>query len=166
MKTLIKNGNIVTAVDNYVGDILIEDDTISLIGNRIDVPADTVIDASNKLVIPGRVDPHTHMEFPVGGTQASDAFRTGTIAAAYGGTTTIIDFAVQYRGESLTQALDNWHRKAEGKPAIDYSFHLILTDLPDERIPELKRVIRDDGVTSFKLFMAYPGAFLVDDGTI
>jgi dihydropyrimidinase len=166
MKTLIKHGNVITAVDNYVGDILIEDDTIAVIGKDLDMPADRLIDATGKLVIPGGVDPHTHMEFPFGGTQASDDFRTGTIAAAYGGTTTIIDFAVQSHGESLTQALDQWHRKAEGKPAIDYGFHLIVTDLPDARIPELKRVIRDDGVTSFKLFMAYPGALLVDDGTI
>ena len=166
MKTLIKNGTIVTAVDKYVGDILIEDETVALIGRKLDMPADTVIDAADKLVIPGGVDPHTHMEFPFGGTTASDDFRTGTIAAAYGGTTTIIDFAIQYKGESLTQAIDNWHRKAEGKPAIDYGFHLIVSELPDERTPELKRVIHDDGVTSFKLFMAYPGAFLVDDGTI
>lgn len=166
MRTLIKNGNIITAVDNYFGDLLVEDDTISLIGKSLDLPADRVIDATGKLVMPGGVDPHTHMEFPFGGTQASDDFRTGTIAAAYGGTTTIIDFAVQSKGESLIQALDQWHRKAEGKPAIDYSFHLIVTDLPDERVPELKRLIHDEGVTSFKLFMAYPGALLVDDGTI
>src|SRR5215813_10389892 len=165
MKTLIKNGNIVTAVDNYVGDILIEDDTISLIGNRIDVPADTVIDASNKLVIPGGVDPHTHMEFPFGGTQASDDFRTGTIAAAYGGTTTIIDFAVQTKGQSLISGLDTWHQKAEGKCAIDYGFHLITTDFEDNQIEEMHTLI-DEGVTSFKLFMAYPGVFLVDDATI
>jgi dihydropyrimidinase len=166
MKTLLKNGNIITAVDNYVGDILIEDETISLIGTRLDMPADRVIDAAGKLVIPGGIDPHTHMELPFGGTTTSDDFRTGTIAAAHGGTTTIIDFAIQYKGESLTQAIDNWHRKAAGKPAIDYGFHLIVSELPDARIPELKRLIAAEGVTSFKLFMAYPGAFLVDDGTI
>jgi dihydropyrimidinase len=166
MQTLIKNGNIITAVDNYFGDVLVEDDTISLIGKRLDMSVDRVIDATGKLVMPGGVDPHTHMEFPFGGTQTSDDFRTGTIAAAYGGTTTIIDFAVQSKGASLVQAVDQWHLKAEGKPAIDYSFHLIVTDLPDERVPELKRLIHDEGVTSFKLFMAYPGALLVDDGTI
>lgn len=166
MRTLIKNGRIVTAVDDYHGDILIEGETITLIGQHLDIPADRVIDASDKLVIPGGVDPHVHLELPFGGTYSSDDFRTGTIAAAHGGTTTIIDFAVQYKGQSLIEGLDAWHRKAEGKTAIDYSFHLIITDLPDSRLPELKQVILHEGVPSFKLFMAYPGVFLVDDGTI
>ena len=165
MKTLIRNGRIVTAVDDYKADVLIENEIISIIGAKLDVEADRVIDATGKLVIPGGIDPHTHMELPFGGTQSSDDFRTGTMAAAYGGTTTIIDFAVQYKGQSLTEALDRWHAKAEGKTAIDYSFHLICTDLEDERVPELRRII-DEGVTSFKLFMAYPGVFLVDDATI
>ncbi len=166
MKTLIKNGHIVTAIDDYFADILVENETISLIGKQLDMAADKVIDASKKLVIPGGIDPHTHLELPFGGTFSSDDFRTGTIAAAHGGTTTLIDFAVQYKGESLIQAIDNWHKKAEGKPAIDYSFHLIATDLPDDRLPEMKRLILDEGIISFKLFMAYPGVFLVDDGTI
>ncbi|HJZ67893.1 MAG TPA: amidohydrolase family protein, partial [Blastocatellia bacterium] len=165
MKTLIKTGNVVTAVDNYVADILIEDDKVAVIGNKLTIEADRTIDASGKLVIPGGIDPHTHMELPFGGTFASDDFRTGTIAAAHGGTTTIIDFAVQYHDESLIQAVDNWHAKAEGKTAIDYGFHLITTDLPDERVPEMRRLI-NEGVMSFKLFMAYPGVFLVDDATI
>jgi dihydropyrimidinase len=105
------------------------------------------------------------MELPFGGTFASDDFRSGTLAAAHGGTTTIIDFAVQYHGESLIQAVDNWHKKAEGKTAIDYGFHLITTDLPDERVPEMRQLI-NEGVMSFKMFMAYPGVFLVDDATI
>jgi dihydropyrimidinase len=165
MKVLIKNGQVVTAVDNYFADILIEEGKVRIIGHRLDMEADRVIDASGKLVIPGGIDPHTHMELPFGGTFSSDDFRTGTIAAAHGGTTTIIDFAVQYKGESLTEAVDNWHRKAEGKTAIDYGFHLITTDLPDERIPEMKQLI-NEGVMSFKLLMAYPGVFLVDDATI
>ncbi len=165
MKTLIKNGNVVTAVDNYFADVLVEDDKVSVIGARLDMEADRVIDASDHLVIPGGIDPHTHMELPFGGTFASDDFRTGTIAAAHGGTTTIIDFAVQNHGESLVQAVDNWHKKAEGKTAIDYGFHLITTDLPDERVPEMRQLI-NEGVMSFKLFMAYPGVFLVDDATI
>ncbi len=165
MKTLIKNGRVVTAVDDYLADILVEDGRVSLIGARLDMETDKVIDAANCLIIPGGIDPHTHMELPFGGTFASDDFRTGTIAAAHGGTTTIIDFAVQYHGESLVEAIDNWHRKAEGKTAVDYSFHLIATELPDERIPEMKQLI-GEGVVSFKLFMAYPGVFLVDDATI
>jgi len=165
MKVLIKNGNVVTAVDNYFADVLVEDEKISVIGATLDMEADRVIDAANRLVIPGGIDPHTHMELPFGGTAASDDFRTGTIAAAHGGTTTIIDFAVQYHGESLIQAVDNWHQKAEGKTAIDYGFHLITTDLPDERVPEMRQLI-GEGVMSFKLFMAYPGVFLADDATI
>ena len=165
MKVLIKNGHVVTAVDDYFADILIEDEKIAVIGRQLDMEADRTIDASDKLVIPGGIDPHTHMELPFGGTFASDDFKTGTIAAAHGGTTTIIDFAVQYHGESLIEAVDNWHKKAEGRTAIDYGFHLITTDLPDERVPEMRQLI-NEGVMSFKLFMAYPGVFLVDDATI
>ncbi len=165
MKTLIKNGRIVTAVDDYRADILVEDDKIAVIGRSLDMEADRLLDASDKLVIPGGIDPHTHMELPFGGTSSSDDFRTGTIAAAHGGTTTIIDFAVQHHGQALVEAVDNWHQKAEGKTAIDYGFHLITTDLPDERVPEMRQLIRE-GVMSFKLFMAYPGVFLVDDATI
>src|SRR5437763_427824 len=168
MKTLIRNGHIITAVDSYIADILIDGATVALIGKDLDKIAgavDKTIDATNKLVIPGRVDPHTHMDLPFGGTSSSDDFETGTRAAAVGGTTTIVDFAVQYRGQSLNEALDVWFAKAEGKAAIDYGFHMIVTDLPDNRLPELKKLI-NQGVSSFKLFMAYPGVFLVDDGTI
>src|SRR6266536_1937450 len=162
MKTLITNGHIITATDNYTADILIEGEKVSVIGAKLDMEADVTIDANGKLVIPGGIDPHTHMELPFGGTTAADDFRTGTRAAAHGGTTTIIDFAVQYKGESLRQALDNWHKKADGQTAIDYGFHLICTDLPDDRLPEMKSCI-NEGVSSFKLFMAYPAVFLVDD---
>ena len=124
-----------------------------------------VIDAAGKLVIPGGVDPHTHLELPFGGTVTSDTFETGTRAAAFGGTTCIIDFAVQSKGTSTIEALDTWHAKAAGKTAIDYGFHMIITDMPDERMPEMRR-LADEGVTSYKLFMAYPGALLSDDGTI
>src|SRR5437588_4866261 len=165
MKTLINNGNIITATDNYTADILIEGETVSVIGAKLDIEAAVTIDAGGKLVIPGGIDPHTHMELPFGGTTASDDFRTGTIAAAHGGTTSIIDFAVQYKGESLIQGVDNWHQKAEGKCAIDYGFHLITTELEDRQIEEMYTVM-DEGVTSFKMFMAYPGVFLVDDATI
>ena len=165
MRTLIRNGRVITAVDDYKADILIEGETISTIGNKLDIEADRVIDAANKLVIPGGIDPHTHMELPFGGTQSSDDFHTGTVAAAYGGTTSIIDFAVQNKGESLISGLDRWHQKAEGKCAIDYGFHLITTELEDNQIEEM-HTLMDEGVTSFKLFMAYPGVFLVDDATI
>src|SRR5437660_6424194 len=168
MKTLIRNGHVVTAVDSYIADILIDGATVALIGKDLDKIAgalDKTVDATNKLVIPGGIDPHTHMDLPFGGTSSSDDFESGTRAAAIGGTTTIIDFAVQYHGQSLNQALDVWFGKAEGKAAIDYGFHMIVTDLPDQRLPELKTMI-DQGVSSFKLFMAYPGGFLVDDGTI
>jgi dihydropyrimidinase len=168
MKTLIKGGHIVTAVDSYVADILIEGSTITLIGRdleRIVESPDKTIDANGRLVFPGGIDPHTHMDLPFGGTAASDDFETGTRAAAFGGTTTIIDFAVQYHGQALNQALDVWFAKAEGKATIDYGFHLIVTDLPDHRLPELASLI-NQGVSSFKLFMAYPGVFLVDDATI
>src|ERR1700756_3623376 len=141
MTTLIKNGRIVTAVDDYHADILIEDGTVAMIGKSIDANADKVIDAKGRLVIPGGIDPHTHMELPFGGTSASDTFDTGTIAAAHGGTTTIIDFAVQYKGQSLKQAVDAWHAKADGKTSIDYGFHLICTDLPDERLPAVRSMI-------------------------
>jgi dihydropyrimidinase len=168
MRNLIKNGHIVTAVDSYIADILIDGPTVALIGKDLDGivgSPDRTIDATGKLVIPGGIDPHTHMDLPFGGTSASDDFETGTRAAAVGGTTTIVDFAVQYRGQSLNQALDAWFAKAEGKACIDYGFHMIVTDLPDQRLPELNALI-NQGISSFKLFMAYPGVFLVDDGTI
>jgi dihydropyrimidinase len=165
MKTLIKNGRIVTAVDDYHADILIEDGTVSLIGKTLEIEADKVIDASGKLVIPGGIDPHTHMDLPFGGTSSSDDFFTGTRAAAFGGTTTIIDFAVQNKGESMLKGVDTWHEKAQGKAVIDYGFHLITTDFEDSHKPEMFKLI-DEGITSFKLFMAYPGVFLSDDATI
>ena len=165
MRTLIRSGRIITAVDDYTADILIENEIVSTIGRSLNVEADRVIDAAGKLVFPGGIDPHTHMELPFGGTQSSDDFFTGTRAAAFGGTTTIIDFAVQNRGETLTQGVDNWHAKADGKCAIDYGFHLITTEFEDGDEAEMYRVM-DSGVTSFKLFMAYPGVFLADDATI
>ncbi|MCI0390663.1 MAG: dihydropyrimidinase [Acidobacteria bacterium] len=168
MRTLIKNGHIVTAVDSYTADVLIDGETIAMIGKDLSEvvgEVDKKIDATNKLVIPGGIDPHTHLDLPFGGTSSSDDFETGTRAAAFGGTTTIIDFAVQYHGQALNEALDVWFGKAEGKASIDYGFHLIVTDLPDQQLPELKALI-NQGITSFKLFMAYPGVFLVDDGTI
>ncbi len=166
MKTLIKNGRIITAVDDYIGDILIEDEIITVIGKKLEMEADKIIDAKDRLVIPGGIDAHTHMDMPFGGTTSADDFKTGTLAAAHGGTTTIIDFAIQGKGTSIIGALDTWHEKAAGKTAIDYGFHMIVTDLPQERLKEVKRLINDEGVTSFKMFMAYAGVLLVDDATI
>jgi dihydropyrimidinase len=165
VSVLIKNGRIVTAVDDYHADVFINGATVALIGKDLVIDADRQIDADGKLVIPGGIDPHTHLELPFGGTTTSDTFETGTRAAAYGGTTCIIDFAVQTRGSSTLKALDAWHAKADGKTAIDYAFHMIVTDLPQERTGEMRK-LADAGITSYKLFMAYPGVMLSDDATI
>ena len=165
MSILIKNGNIVTASDSYTADIFVDGETIRTIGIDLAADADKTIDATGKYVIPGGVDPHTHLDLPFGGTVTSDDFRTGTIAAAFGATTTIVDFAVQQRNQALSETLDTWHTKATDKAAIDYGFHMIIIDMPDERLPELDDMVRE-GVTSFKLFMAYPGAVMADDATI
>lgn len=163
--TLIKNGRVITASDDYIADVYIEDEKVKAIGSKLSMQADKVIDASGKYVIPGGIDPHTHMDLPFGGTNSSDDFETGTIAAAHGGTTTIIDFAVQYRGTHMQEGLDAWLKKADGAAAVDYGMHLILTELPDSALPEMDEMVRN-GVTSFKLFTAYPGVFMSDDATI
>ena len=165
MSLLIKNGRVITAVDDYKGDIFIESEQVNLIGKNLDVKADRVIDAHDKYVIPGGIDPHTHLDMPFAGTVSADDFETGTRAAAHGGTTTLIDFAIQTKGRSTLEALETWHKKAEGKTAIDYGFHMIITDLEDDRVPEM-RTLADEGVTSYKLFMAYPGVLYADDATL
>jgi dihydropyrimidinase len=165
MSILIQGGRIVTAADDYFADIFIENDKITQIGINLSVKADEVIDAKGKFVIPGGIDPHTHLDMPFGGTTSADDFESGTLAAAFGGTTCIVDFAIQTKGESTLAGLDTWHQKAEGKASIDYAFHMIVTDMPDERLPELRK-LADAGVTSYKLFMAYPGVLYVDDGTL
>ena len=168
MRMLITNGHIVTAVDDYKGDILIEGEQIAALGASgafASMQCDAVIDARGKYVFPGAIDVHTHMELPLPATVASDDFETGTIAAACGGTTTILDFANQQRGHTLDEALQSWHRKASGKAVIDYGFHMTITDLaaaPEEAMDEMIGA----GVTTFKLLMAYPGTFMVDDETI
>src|SRR5437588_4522628 len=168
MRTLITNGHIVTATDDYRGDILIEGETIRAIvspGAFTNLQADAVLDARDKYIFPGAIDVHTHMELPLPTTVASDDFETGTIAAACGGTTTILDFANQQRGRTLAEALQSWHAKAEGKAVIDYGFHITITDLmaaPEAAMDEMVAA----GVTTFKLLMAYPGTFMVDDETI
>ncbi len=165
MSVLIKNGRVITAVDDYLADIYIKNETVTLIGENLEIEADEVIDASGKYLFPGGLDPHTHLDMPFGGTTSADDFETGTRAAAHGGTTTLIDFAIQSKGHSTLEALDTWHAKADGKTAIDYGFHMIVTDLEDNRVHEMK-MLADAGVTSYKLFMAYPGVLYVDDGTI
>ena len=165
MSLLIRNGRVVTAVDDYRADIFVEDETVSLIGRDLEVEADRTIDAAGRLVMPGGVDPHTHMDMPFGGTTSADDFETGTRAAAFGGTTTIVDFAIQTKGQSTLQGLETWHEKAAGKAGIDYGFHMIVTDMEDDRLWEMRR-LADEGVTSYKMFMAYPGLLYVDDGTL
>jgi dihydropyrimidinase len=167
MRTLIKDGTVVLASDTFAADVWIENGKIAAMAAPGTVPgtADTTIDAKGKYVIPGGIDCHTHMELPFGGTTASDDFDTGTVAAAHGGTTTIVDFAIQSKGSSMKAGLDAWHAKAEGKAAIDYGFHMIMTEANPSTLEEMAGCIRE-GITSFKMFMAYPGVFLVDDQQI
>jgi dihydropyrimidinase len=169
MSLLITNGRIITATDDYVADIYCDKGVIQAIGK--DLPshrfqADKTIDARGKYVIPGGIDVHTHLNMPFGGTTSADDFESGTIAAAFGGTTSIVDFAIQYRGQTMRHALDDWRKRADGKAVIDYGFHMIVTELEDAGLAEMDRLVRDEGITSFKLFMAYPGVFMVDDATI
>jgi len=166
MTTLVKNGTVVTASDRYQADLFIDKGVISLIGQGLNLPADEVVDASGKLVMPGGIDVHTHLDMPFGGTNSADDFESGTIAAAHGGTTTIIDFAIQNFGEGLYPAFEGWMKKAEGRSVIDYAFHMIVRELSDQVSGDMDRMTRHEGVTSFKLFMAYPGVFQVDDATI
>jgi dihydropyrimidinase len=165
MSILITGGRIVTATDDYTGDIFIDGERVTTIGSSLSLPADQVIDAKGKLVIPGGIDVHTHLDMPFGGTTSADDFESGTIAAAFGGTTTIVDFAIQYKGQTLHHAWDTWMNKAEGKAAIDYGFHMIITELSDQVETEMDAMVKQ-GVTSFKLFMAYPGVFMLDDASI
>jgi dihydropyrimidinase len=169
MSLLITNGRIVTASDDYVADVYCENGTIAAIGRNLPAhrfTADRTIDASGQYVLPGGIDVHTHLNMPFGGTTSADDFESGTIAAAFGGTTSIIDFAIQYRGQTMRHALDDWMGRAQGKAVIDYGFHMIVTELEDAGLNEMDRLVRDEGITSFKLFMAYPGVFMVDDATI
>jgi dihydropyrimidinase len=168
MRTLITNGLVVTAEGSTAADVLIEDETIAAIGSDLAATApaaDETIDAAGRYVIPGGIDVHTHMELPFGGTFAKDTFETGTRAAAFGGTTTIVDFAVQSRGRSLREGLDAWHAKAEGNAVADYGFHMIMSDVNDDTLAEMDQLVAE-GVPDFKLFTAYPGVFYSDDGAI
>jgi dihydropyrimidinase len=160
---LIRNGTIVTATDQYQADVFVEGETIAMIGKKLDVTADREIDARDCYLFPGGIDAHTHMELPFMGTHASDTFETGTLAGLHGGTTTIIDFAIQTQGDSLQAALDSWHKKADGNAVGDYAFHCAVTDFNDNTRKEIPAVIHEEGINSFKVFMAYKGALMVDD---
>jgi dihydropyrimidinase len=168
MRTLISNGTIVSADGSQVADVLIDGETIAVIGANLadaGLTADETIDATGRYVIPGAIDVHTHMELPFGGTFAKDTFETGTRAAAFGGTTTIVDFAVQTKGQSLRAGLDAWHAKAEGNAVADYGFHMIMSDVNDDTLAEMDQLVAE-GIPDFKLFTAYPGVFYSDDGAI
>lgn len=165
MKTLITGGIVVTATDAYKADVLVDGEKIAAIGADLKAGGAKKIDASRKYVIPGGIDVHTHMELPFGGTFASDDFHTGTVAAAFGGTTSIVDFAVQDFGQPLAKARDAWLAKARGMAVIDYGLHVIVRDVSDKVLKEMAAMV-GEGVSSFKLFMAYPGVFMVDDAAI
>ncbi|GEB52593.1 dihydropyrimidinase [Streptomyces cacaoi] len=168
--TVIRGGLVVTAAEEIHADVLIEDGRIAALADRRSAAAtaytaDREIDATGRYVLPGGVDAHTHMDFPFGGTFSSDDFETGTRAAAWGGTTTIVDFAVQTKGRALREGLDRWHAKADGRCAVDYGFHMILSDVNESTLKEMDALV-GEGVTSFKMFMAYPDVFYSDDGQI
>ncbi|MEJ7770172.1 MAG: dihydropyrimidinase [Chitinophagaceae bacterium] len=163
MSILIKNGRIITAAENYVADIFIEDEIIKVMGVDLKYNADQEIDASGMLIFPGGIDPHVHLEMPFMGTYSSDSYETGTRAALYGGTTTVIDFILQQQGHSLQEALVEWQSRANGNAVGDYSFHMAVTDFNDNTRAEIKGMIEQHGIPSFKTFMAYKGALMIDD---
>ncbi|MET0133531.1 MAG: dihydropyrimidinase [Kibdelosporangium sp.] len=166
MRTLIKGGTVLSSTGAVPADVLVDGErVVAVTAPGFPWEADKVIDATGKYVLPGGIDAHTHMEMPFGGTSSNDTFETGTIAAAWGGTTTIIDFAVQAKGTTLQSTLDKWHSKADGNCAIDYAFHMIVSDVNDTSLKEMQTCI-DQGVNSFKMFMAYPGVFYATDGEI
>ena len=164
--TIIQNGTVVTVTDTYASDIGITSGKVAAIAQSLPVEgASKLINAAGRMVMPGGIDVHTHLDMPFGGTTSADDFETGTIAAAFGGTTTLIDFAIQYKGQTLRQAFETWMKKAEGKAVADYAFHCIITELGDAQLEEMGQLVRE-GVSSFKLFMAYPGVFMLDDASI
>jgi dihydropyrimidinase len=165
MDKVIKGGTVVTAADTYQAEILIRNGKVAAIGNDLDYHDAEVIDASGCYIFPGGVDPHTHLDMPFGGTTTADDFETGTKAAAFGGTTSIVDFCLTAKGKPLKSSIETWHAKANGKASIDYGFHLMISEMNQEVLEELPRVIEDEGITSLKIFMAYKDVFQVDDQT-
>src|ERR1035437_6629066 len=163
MSILIKNGRVITAADDYTADIFIENEKIKLIGHNLDITADKVIDAGDKLIFPGGIDPHVHLDMPFMGTYSSDNYETGTRAALFGGTTMVIDFILQTQGKSLYDALKEWKGRSDGNAVGDYSFHMAVTDFNENTKAEIKDMIEKEGITSFKTFMAYKGALMIDD---
>src|SRR5437764_74380 len=166
MSVLIKGGRVVTAADDYVADVFVDGERISLIGERLDVPADRVIDAAGKYVLPGCIDPHTHLDMPFGGTVTIDDVEAGQTSAAFGGTACDIDFVIQPQGRTFASALEEWRAKADGKQVIDMGYHMAVTDLKEGGTLEELASLADQGITSYKLFMAYKGALMVDDETL
>src|SRR5215210_3078636 len=166
MSVLIKGGRIITAADDYVGDVYVENERISLIGESLDVDADRVIDARGKYVLPGGIDPHTHLDMPFGGTVTIDDVESGQTSAAFGGTTCHVDFVIQAAGQTFAEALSGWKAKADGKQVIDMGYHMAVTDLDEGGTLEELASLPDEGITSYKLFMAYKGALMVDDETL
>jgi dihydropyrimidinase len=166
MSVLIKDGRVITAADDYVGDVYVEGERISLIGESLDVSADRVVDASGKYVLPGCIDPHTHLDMPFGGTVTIDDVESGQTSAAFGGTTCHVDFILQPHGQTFGAAFDEWRSKANGKQVIDMGYHMAVTDLKTGGTLEELASLPDQGITSYKLFMAYKGALMVDDETL
>jgi dihydropyrimidinase len=166
MSILIKGGRVITAADDYVADVYVEDERVSLIGESLELQADRTIDASGKYVLPGGVDPHTHLDMPFGGTVTIDDVESGQTSAAFGGTTTHVDFIIQPQGSSFGDALEEWRGKANGKQVIDMGYHMAVTDLKEGGTLEELATLPDQGITSYKLFMAYKGALMVDDETL
>ena len=162
---LIRNGTIVTAAQSFRADLFIQDEHISSIGNNLPFEAEHTIDAAGKYVMPGGIDVHTHLDIPLGDIKSVDNFKTGTIAAACGGTTTIIDYAAHNHGEVMEAGLDNWHKKADGQAVIDYGFHMTLSEFTKRTLPDMERMV-ERGVSSFKVFTAYPGRMMLDDAAI
>lgn len=161
---IVKGGTVVSASDTYIGNIAVSNGRVAAVGD-VDAPAKKVVNAKGKVVVPGGIDVHTHFDMPFMGATTIDDFASGSAAAAFGGTTSVVDFAIQKKGETFRHALDDWHRRADGKCVVDYGFHMIVTDFPEKAEREMDKLV-DEGVPSFKLFMAYPGIFMSDDATI